>query len=81
MTSDIDFDVPATVFLRQPAGMPSGSAYAPQDFDTTAEAIKHAVEAFGADSDFYISAATQRIDSDAARRAYADPGFPLERAD
>lgn len=78
--TDIDFDLPATIFLRHETDLPNEGEYSPHEFGTTAEAIKYAVETFGETSDFYISAATERIDRDRVVAAYKDPSFPLGRA-
>lgn len=77
--ADIDFDLPATIFVRQETDLPSEGEYDPREFETTAAAIKYAVEELGPEKDFYISAVTERIDKHRVMHAYDDARFPLER--
>jgi hypothetical protein len=77
--TDIDFSVPATIFARQATDLPSEGEYEPIEFDTTAEAIRHAMEEIEGGRDLYISSATTRLDREQISRAYQDGAFPLER--
>ncbi len=79
----IDYDVPATLYISYKADAPGQSRTDTLDFSTLAEAIKHAVEEVSREQiDFeltHISAATQRLAAEEIYDAYGRDEFPLER--
>jgi hypothetical protein len=81
--SQIDYDVPATLFISYKADAPGQSRTDALDFSTLAEAIKHAVEEVSReriDLDLtHISAATQRLAAEDIYSAYGRDDFPLKR--
>ncbi len=78
----IDYNVPATLYVSYKAEAPGQSRTDTLDFSTVAEAIKHAVEEVSRDQidlDLtHISAATQRLAAEEIYEAYGRDDFPLE---
>lgn len=79
----VDYGVPATLYIGYKADAPGHGRTDTLDFSTLAEAIRHAVEELARDDiDLeltHISAATQRLAAEDIYEAYDRDDFPLER--
>ena len=83
MMKQIDYGVPATLYVSYKTDVPGRSRTDTLDFSTLAEAIKHTVEELAGeriDPELtHISAATQRLAAETIYEAYDRDDFPLER--
>ena len=75
----IDYDAPATLYVRHETGIPGDTRTDVRDFNSIAEAIKHAMEELAHVDGAYIAGATQRLEAEDIRQAYDRDDFPLER--
>ena len=78
--SEIDFNLPTTLFIRTRNEAPGSGSMDAREFRTTAEAIKYAIEELPDDvEEFYLSGVTETLQADAVRAAYKRDDFPLDR--
>lgn len=76
----IHYDAPTTLFMLRDTTAPGSRNMDSRDFDTTAEAVKYAVEELPSDlGDFYLSGAVERLSRDQVLAAYQSSDFPLLR--
>ena len=75
----IDYDAPATLYVPHRTDVPGDTKTDVRDFNSVAEAIKHAMEELAYVDGVYIAGATRRLEADDIRRAYDRDDFPLER--
>lgn len=78
--SNVDFDLPTTLFIRTRNELPGSGDMDSREFKTTAEAIKFAMEDLPENvEEFYLSGVTESLSQEAIREAYEREDFPLNR--
>lgn len=78
--TDVDFDLPTTLFIRKRSDAPGSGDMDAREFTTTAEAIKFAMEELPENvEEFYLSGITETLSENAIRQAYQREDFPLDR--